>query len=152
MSYTKVEEEETGMAERQIRGQQDGDLIPGNCYHGVFPQFFWDNNDLDECTPWPSGSGTTHCRNGIVIQKIPDGCEHKPSDIDIFKKIRKRDRKRSLDIAPFQILPWSAGKRISPGRVIMNEGTLDFLIEFLTQCDTEAFLKFNSCFSTEFER
>ena len=24
--------------------------------------------------------------------------------------------------------------------------------EFLTQCDTEAFLKFNSCFSTEFER
>ena len=24
--------------------------------------------------------------------------------------------------------------------------------EFLTQCDTESFLKFNSCFSTEFER
>ena len=24
--------------------------------------------------------------------------------------------------------------------------------EFLTQCDTEAFRKFNSCFSTEFER
>ena len=24
--------------------------------------------------------------------------------------------------------------------------------EFLKQCDTEAFLKFNSCFSTEFER
>ena len=24
--------------------------------------------------------------------------------------------------------------------------------EFLKQCDTEAFFKFNSCFSTEFER
>ena len=24
--------------------------------------------------------------------------------------------------------------------------------EFLIQCDTEAFLKFNSCFSSEFER
>ena len=70
MSYTKVEEEETGMAERQIRSQQDGELIPSNCYHGVFSQFAWDNNDLEECTP--SGSGTTHCTNGIVIQKQMD--------------------------------------------------------------------------------
>ena len=126
MSYTMVEEEETGMAERQIRSQQDGELIPSNCYHCVFPQFAWDNNDLEESTP--SESGTTHCTNGIVIQKLPDGCENKASDIDIFKKIAKCDRKRSLDIAPIQILPYSAGKRTSPGRVVMNEGTLDFLI------------------------
>ena len=33
-----------------------------------------------------------------------------------------------MDIAPVQILPYSAGKRTSPGRVVMNEGTLDFLI------------------------
>ena len=72
MLYTKVEEEETGMAERQIQSQQDGELIPSNSYHGVFLQFAWDNNDLEESTP--SGSGTTHCKNGIVIQKIPDGC------------------------------------------------------------------------------
>ena len=71
MSYTKVEEEKTGMAERQIRSQQNGELIPSSSYHGVFLQFSWDNNDLEECTP--SGSGTTHCTNGIVIQKIPCG-------------------------------------------------------------------------------
>ena len=86
MSYTKVEEEETVMAERQIRSQQDGELIPSNCYHCVFPQFAWDNNDLEESTP--SESGTTHCTNRIVIQKIPDGCENKASDIDIFKKLQ----------------------------------------------------------------
>ena len=43
-------------------------------------------------------------------------------------KNAKSDRKRSLDIAPVQILPYSAGKRTSPERAIMNEGTLDFLI------------------------
>ena len=63
-----------------------------------------------------------------MIQKIADCCKNKASDIDIFKKIAKRDRKRSFDTAPVQILPYSAGKRISPGRVIMNEGTLYFLI------------------------
>ena len=74
MSYTKVEEEETGMAERQIKNLQDGELIPSNTYNGVFLQFAW-NNDLDECTPF--GSGTTHCMNGIVIQKVPNECENK---------------------------------------------------------------------------
>ena len=83
---TKVEEEETGMVERQIRRQQSGELIPSNCYHDVFPQFAWDNNDLEECTP--SGSWTTHCTNGIVIQKIPDGCENKASDIEILTKLQ----------------------------------------------------------------
>ena len=75
-----------------------------------------------------SGSGTTHCTNGIVIQKVPHGCENKPSDVDILNKIAKRDRKRPLDITPVEILPHSAGKRTSPGRVIINEGTYDFLI------------------------
>ena len=126
MSYTKVEEEKTGMAERQIRSQQNGELIPSSSYHDVFLQFSSDNNDLEECTP--SGSGTTHCTNGFVTPKIQDGCKNKASDIGIFKKIAKRDRKRSLDIAPVQILPYSAGKRTSPGRVIMSEGTFNFLI------------------------
>ena len=107
MSYTKVEEEETGKAERQIRSQQDGESIPGNYYHGVFPQSAWDNSDLEECVP--SGSGTTHCTNGIVIQIESDGCESKSSDI--VNKLAKRDSKSSLDIVPVQILPYSDGKK-----------------------------------------
>ena len=114
------------MAERQIRSQQDDELILSNYYHGVFPQSAWGNNDLEECAS--SGSGITHCTNGIVIQKVPDGSGNKSSDIDILNKIAKRDRKGSLDIAPVRILSYSAGKRTSPGRVIMNERTLDFLI------------------------
>ena len=63
----------------------------------------------------------------IRDNSLYNGCENKPSDIDILSKIGKRDGKRSLDIAPVQILPYSAGKRTSPGRVIMNEGTVDSL-------------------------
>ena len=62
-----------------------------------------------------------------MTQKIPDGCKNKDTDIDIFKKIAKRDRNRSLYMAPVQIPPYSAGKRTSLGGVTMNEGTLDFL-------------------------
>ena len=117
LSYTKVEEEETERAERQIRSQQDGELTPCNCYQWyfppsppqVFPQFAWNNDDLEECTA--SGSGTTHCTNGIVVPKVPDCCENKPSDIDILNKIAKRDSKRSLDRAPVQILPYSGDLR-----------------------------------------
>ena len=46
---------------------------------------------------------------------------------DALNKVSKRDKKRSLDIAPVQILPFSSGKRTSPGKVAINEGTLDFL-------------------------
>ena len=55
LSYTKVEEEETERAERQIRSQRDSELIPSNCYYGVFPQFVWDNNALEECTALDQG-------------------------------------------------------------------------------------------------
>ena len=74
------------MAERQIRSQQDGELIPNNSYHCFFLQFAWDNNELEECTP--SGSRTPHCTSDIVIQKIPDCCKNKDSDMTFSKKLK----------------------------------------------------------------
>ena len=41
--------------------------VPSNIRSSVFTVFCWDNNDINEDTP--SGAGTTHCTNGIVVQQ-----------------------------------------------------------------------------------
>ena len=67
VSYSKLEEYETAVAEKQIERQQGGIVLPSNCYHNIPATLAWDNNDLLEETL--SGRGTTHCTNGIVIQR-----------------------------------------------------------------------------------
>ena len=57
------------MAEKLVQQQtQDGDVfVPSNINPSMFATFCWDNNDINEETL--SGAGTTHCTNGIVIQR-----------------------------------------------------------------------------------
>ena len=69
LSRTQISEIETGMAEK-ILAQQDGHttFVPSNISRsGTFVQFCWDNNDINEETL--TGHGTTHCTNGIAIQR-----------------------------------------------------------------------------------
>ena len=70
LSYSKLEEYETAVAEKQIERQQGGGgkyCLPSNCYHNIPATLAWDSNDLLEETL--SGRGTTHCTNGILIQR-----------------------------------------------------------------------------------
>lgn len=50
LSYSKIEELETALSEREIAKQQDGILVPSTCSPGVPAVFCWDNNDLLEET------------------------------------------------------------------------------------------------------
>lgn len=88
ISYDQVLQIETGLAEEQLKKDVNGVIIPKNIYPNVFSTFCWDNIDLTEETL--SGQGTTHCTNGIVIQRQVAGCEPPPIDDCITRHTNKR--------------------------------------------------------------
>lgn len=65
LSYTQAEEMETAVAE----DEENERSLPSSSLRKSFATFCWDNNDLQEETL--SGRGTTHCTNGIVVQRTP---------------------------------------------------------------------------------
>ena len=64
------------MTLEQTQRAQQGIILPSNIKPNVFTTFCWDNNDLSEQTL--SGSGTTHCTNGILLQREVHTCEPPP--------------------------------------------------------------------------
>ena len=71
ISYSRLEEIETGIAEVQMKAVENGTLLPSNCQLSNFTTFTVDNNDLVEETLL--GKNTTDCTTGIVIQGKADG-------------------------------------------------------------------------------
>ena len=72
-----VLEIETALAESHMEAQEHGVIIPKVICANVFSTFCWDNIDLLEETL--SGRGTTHCTNGIVVQRQVAGCALPPT-------------------------------------------------------------------------
>lgn len=111
MSRSQLQAIENDLAEKQL-DKEIGVCLPSNCQPNVFATFCWDNNDLSEETL--SGKGTTHCTNGIVIQKKVDGCAPKPA-----QTVSTQNRgQRSTTLVPDFVLPYSAGKRVGPSRAV----------------------------------
>ena len=77
ISYDQVLEIETRLAENHLEAQEHGVVLPGVVSPNVFSTFCWDNIDLLEETL--SGRGTTHCTNGIVVQRQVAGCDLPPT-------------------------------------------------------------------------
>ena len=77
ISYDQVLEIETALAESHIEAQEHGVILPKVICANVFSTFCWDNIDLLEETL--SGRGTTHCTNGIVVQRQVMGCALPPA-------------------------------------------------------------------------
>ena len=77
ISYDQVLEIETALAESHMEAQEHGVIIPKVICANVFSTFCWDNIDLLEETL--SGRGTTHCTNGIVVQRQVAGCALQPT-------------------------------------------------------------------------
>ena len=66
-----------------------------------------------------SGIGTTHCTNGIVIQRSVDTCAQKPDDKEVtFSK------KWTLKNFHIQILPYCAKKRSNPEAIPLTKATV----------------------------
>ena len=117
VSYIKLEEIEIAVAERQINKHENEDLIPSNCQKNIFSTFACDNNDMLGETLL--GIATTHCTNGIVIQRSVDTCAEKPDDKEVnFSK------KRTLEDFHIQILPYCAKKRSDPETIPPTEATV----------------------------
>ena len=117
VSYSKLEKIETAMAKRQINKHENEDLIPSNCQKNIFLTFVYDNNDMFEETL--SGIGTTHCTNGIVIQRSIDRCAEKPDGKEVnFSK------KRTLEDLHIQILPYCAKKKSYPEAIPLTKATV----------------------------
>ena len=77
ISHNELLEMESAMTTKGIARKKDGVIVPNNIQPQAYASFCWDNNDLNEHTL--SGSDTTHCTNGIVIQRRILTCEPPPA-------------------------------------------------------------------------
>ena len=76
-SQSQLSEWDAATAEKQLQEQQhQAAFIPSNIDPTSYVTFCWDNNDILEETA--SGLGTTHCTNGIVVQRCVDSCAPPP--------------------------------------------------------------------------
>ena len=71
LSASQVQEVETEMAQQLLDKRTPSTnsdvFVPSNIQPESFVQFCWDNNNILEETL--TGTGTTHCTNGIAIQR-----------------------------------------------------------------------------------
>ena len=61
------------MADKQLQ-QQEAVFVLSNIQPGGYVTFCWDNNDVAKEAK--SGGGTTHCTNGIIVQRQMAGPIH----------------------------------------------------------------------------
>ena len=85
--------------------------------------YVFDNNDFQEETP--SGKGTTHCTNGIIIQNRVHTCMPPPAEITIFSH---RKNKRNLTYTPQPRSDYPFAPRVGPGRVPENTTLVTTLV------------------------
>ena len=99
ISYEQVLSIETALAEKQMEAEVQGVVLPSSVRPNVFSLFCWDNIDLLEETL--SGKGTSHCTNGIIVQRQVAWCEPPPLQ-ERPEKRRGRGR-RTLQTLPSQV-------------------------------------------------
>jgi hypothetical protein len=85
---------EVSVAQNQIMRQKEGIPLPSNINKYVFSTLCWDNNDLNEQTL--SGSGTTHCTNGIIVQRQVQTCQPPPVPVAEYDNINITSLSRSI--------------------------------------------------------
>lgn len=86
-------------------------MLPTKC-QPVFSVFVWDNNDIQEETL--SGLGTTHCTNGIFVQKRVDSCEPQK----LWQSFSSR--KRALKYISVDLMPYSSGRSQGSNPIQVN--------------------------------
>ena len=108
------------MVERHIGLVEDGAIYTHpNIQPNVLVVMCWDNTDINEETP--SGHGTTHCTNGIIIQRAARPSAAAASG-PLAQTISTRgERKRSCTPRPSRILPCIAGTRCNPRNMTISD-------------------------------
>ena len=112
ISVPQLQEVETALAERHIaKIQSVGVNLPSVIRPLSFAMFCWDNIDILEETL--SGAGTTHCTNGIVVQRQVHG-PLRESQLQCYDIVHMRTRQRSVNALPADVQPFNAGQRCEP--------------------------------------
>ena len=98
-----VQEMETAFTQRCLtKIEADGVYIPKALHPNIPVVFCWNNNDINEETL--SGHGTTHCTNGIIIQREVQSVQQRPGADELKEK-------RTLEPQSSQIEHYTSGKR-----------------------------------------
>ena len=111
VSYSQLSEILTAMAEEVVNSNAlSRSYVPSNIHGGSFVSLAWDNNDINEETL--SGTGTTHCTNGIAIQRsVAQTSPALPQDTGVR---RQSTRRRSIEPPPVVIPDFPTSARIGP--------------------------------------
>ena len=109
-SMSVMQEFETALAQHQISSPTN---LPSNISKTSPVVFCWDNNDLLEDTR--TGTGTTHCTNGIVMQRqvaaaAPAQVQAEPTSLSILRPRHIR----SVELPPSSLPDYTSGRRIGP--------------------------------------
>ena len=109
--------------ERHIGLVEDGAIYTHpNIQPNVLVVMCWDNTDINEETL--SGHGTTHCTNGIIIQRAARPSGAAASGPRAQATSTRGKRKRSFTPRPSRILPYIAGTRYSTGNMTISDEDL----------------------------
>ena len=109
-----IQEVETAFAQRYLTNiEEDGVFIPRNIHPNVPVVFCWDNNDINEETL--SGHGTTHCTNGIVIQREVQSVQATPEANPTNVRLR------SLEPQPSHVEHYMSGTRQGPSIDLLKD-------------------------------
>lgn len=84
---------------------------------------------IKESVIFTLGKGTTHCTNGIVVQRRPLTCAL-PPNVD---QNEKRPKKRSVTHISTDVLPYHSGRREGPTAININLNQVTLTIPGTTQ-------------------
>ena len=121
--YSIIEEVETALAEMSLQ-EQNQISLPSICKLGVPAVFCWDNNDIQEETL--SGHNTTHCTNGIVIQRKTHSCEIPNTNNNSDYITSKR---RSFKLQAIENTLFIPGNKIGPKSIPINTEALRYTLD-----------------------
>ena len=118
-----IQEVEIAMTERHIGLVEDGAIYTTPSIKPNVPAVMClDNTNINEETL--SGHDTTHCTNGIIIQRAVHTSGATASGPRARTTSTRGKRKRSFTPQPSRILPYIAGTRCSPGNMAISDEDL----------------------------
>ena len=117
ISYTELEELQTAMAESRLSQNNADDVyLPSNINPAQRVNLCFDNNDINEETL--SGSGTTHCTNGIAIQRQVDF--NFSTSVAVISCQKHRSKARTIATPPSSLAEYCQKGRCGPGKMDLN--------------------------------
>lgn len=114
ISASQLLEIDTALAQQEL--DRSGDVVlPANIVKTASAVFCFDNFDL--CEETRTGANTTHCTNGIVVQRLP-AARLQPTLQDVYHPKQSHWHKRSV-VAPVtsEPQPYFTTSRVGPPRL-----------------------------------